>query len=97
MIGMPTSPHPPDYEGFGSFTDPYVRCEDKCNHDLAHGVLISDLFSSDGPYRMSTQLHIRRPAEYGDVDPTPDVTQLLASPSTSRRGQGQGEEHEGNS
>ncbi len=30
--------------------DPYRRCEDGCSHDLARGVLLSDLRDDDGPY-----------------------------------------------
>jgi len=30
--------------------DPYRRCEDGCSHDLARGVLLSDLRDGDGPY-----------------------------------------------
>ena len=90
MIGMTTSPHPPDYEGFGDWSDPYLRCEDRCNHDLAHGVLITDLFSSDGPYAgLFSKLHIRC------VEPT-NVTQLLTPPSTQRQQQEGDAEHEGN-
>ena len=29
--------------------DPYRRCEGGCTHDLARGVLVSDLARSDGP------------------------------------------------
>lgn len=30
--------------------DPYRRCEDTCNHDLARGVLVSELLDGDGPH-----------------------------------------------
>lgn len=30
--------------------DPYRRCEQKCNHDLARGVSIAELLGSDGPH-----------------------------------------------
>ena len=99
MIGMPPS-HPPDYEAFGDWSDPYLRCEDdKCNHDLARGVLVSEIVGPvDGPYTgLFSKLHLsRRAAEYRDVDPTPIVTQLLAVPSTQRQQQ-EGEEHESSS
>ncbi len=29
--------------------DPYRSCQDGCNHDLAPGVLVSDLLHRDGP------------------------------------------------
>ncbi len=29
--------------------DPYGTCLDGCNHDLAPGVLVSDLLAGDGP------------------------------------------------
>ncbi len=29
--------------------DPYRSCQEGCNHDLAPGVLVSDLLSGDGP------------------------------------------------
>ena len=30
--------------------DPYRRCEEHCNHDLARGVGVMDLLSGDGPH-----------------------------------------------
>jgi hypothetical protein len=36
--------------------DPYGRCERRCNHDLARGVLVSELLESDGPYPPSQLL-----------------------------------------
>ena len=30
--------------------DPYRRCEDHCNHDLARGVGVEELLSGDGPH-----------------------------------------------
>jgi len=29
--------------------DPYERCEQVCVHDLARGILVSELLSRDGP------------------------------------------------
>ncbi len=29
--------------------DPYRSCQEGCNHDLAPGVLVSDLLNGDGP------------------------------------------------
>jgi len=37
-------------EPFDVVHDPYRRCEDQCNHDLARGILVSDLLSGDGPH-----------------------------------------------
>lgn len=31
--------------------DPYRACHTNCGHDLAPGVLVSDLLRSDGPHR----------------------------------------------
>ncbi len=30
--------------------DPYRRCEEHCNHDLARGVGVMDLLAGDGPH-----------------------------------------------
>ena len=30
--------------------DPYLRCEDRCSHDLARGVTVVELLGTDGPY-----------------------------------------------
>ena len=30
--------------------DPYRRCEEHCNHDLARGIGVRDLLNSDGPH-----------------------------------------------
>jgi len=30
--------------------DAYAWCERGCNHDLARGILVSDLLSGDGPH-----------------------------------------------
>ena len=30
--------------------DPYRRCEETCNHDLARGVLVSELLGGEGPH-----------------------------------------------
>ncbi len=30
--------------------DPYRRCEEHCNHDLARGIGVSELLGSDGPH-----------------------------------------------
>lgn len=30
--------------------DPYRRCEERCNHDLARGIGVLDLLSGDGPH-----------------------------------------------
>ena len=30
--------------------DPYRRCEENCNHDLARGVTIAELLGGDGPH-----------------------------------------------
>ncbi len=30
--------------------DPYRRCEEHCNHDLARGIGVRDLLSGDGPH-----------------------------------------------
>ena len=99
MIGMPPS-HPPDYEAFSDWSDPYRTCEKTCNHDLARGVLVREIVGPvDGPYTgLFSKLHLsRRTAEYRDVDPTPIVTQLLVPPSTQRQQQEGEEEHEGTS
>jgi hypothetical protein len=37
-------------EPFDVIHDPYRRCEEQCNHDLARGVLVEDLLSGDGPH-----------------------------------------------
>lgn len=37
-------------EPFDVVHDPYRRCEEQCNHDLARGVLVEDLLSGDGPH-----------------------------------------------
>jgi hypothetical protein len=43
--GLPTSP--PAF-------DPYRGCEDGCSHDLAKGVLTSELLGGDGPFDLIT-------------------------------------------
>ncbi len=30
--------------------DPYRRCEEHCNHDLARGIGVADLLAGDGPH-----------------------------------------------
>ena len=30
--------------------DPYKRCEEHCNHDLAKGIGVADLLADDGPH-----------------------------------------------
>ena len=30
--------------------DPYRRCEEHCNHDLARGVTLAELLGADGPH-----------------------------------------------
>lgn len=37
-------------ETFEIVHDPYRRCEEQCNHDLARGILVSDLIADDGPH-----------------------------------------------
>ena len=37
-------------ETFDVVHDPYRRCEDQCNHDLARGILVSELLDGDGPH-----------------------------------------------
>ena len=34
----------------------YARCEQGCNHDVARGVLISELLGYDGPYPTQSAL-----------------------------------------
>lgn len=31
-------------------SDPYLRCDEGCTHDLARGVLVDDLIERDGPF-----------------------------------------------
>jgi len=41
--------------------DPYGGCTAACSHDLAAGVLISDLLRTDGPHVAYTLTDARRP------------------------------------
>jgi len=41
--------------------DPYRRCEGSCTHDLARGVLVSELLADEGPYPDSHPLLVFRP------------------------------------
>ncbi len=41
--------------------DPYRRCEGSCTHDLARGVLVSDLLADEGPFPDSHPLLSLRP------------------------------------
>lgn len=43
------------------YHDPYRRCEASCTHDLARGVLVSELLASDGPFPDSHPLLTFRP------------------------------------
>ncbi len=46
---MTTEPQPPAH-------DPYGGCEKICTHDLARGVLVSELLDEEGPYPNSHPL-----------------------------------------
>ena len=37
-------------EPFEMSHDPYRRCEQSCNHDLARGVSLDELLDRDGPH-----------------------------------------------
>jgi len=43
------------------YHDPYRRCEGSCTHDLARGVLVSELLAGDGPFPDSHPLLTFRP------------------------------------
>ena len=43
------------------YHDPYRRCEGSCTHDLARGVLVTELLAGDGPYPDSHPLLTFRP------------------------------------
>jgi len=58
-------------EPFDVVHDPYRRCEDQCNHDLARGILVSELLSGDGPHPPShliVNFSLQRAAVIGDDD-----------------------------
>ena len=48
-------------EGAQAIHDPYRRCEGSCTHDLARGVLVSELLNNEGPYPDSHPLLTFRP------------------------------------
>lgn len=41
----------------------YARCEQGCNHDVARGVLISELLGGDGPYPTQSSLLTQEQSE----------------------------------
>ncbi len=52
--------------------DPYRRCEEQCNHDLARGILVSDLLEGDGPHPPShliVNFSLQRSAFMDDDEP----------------------------
>ena len=60
-------------EPFDVVHDPYRRCEDQCNHDLARGILVSELLSGDGPHPPShliVNFTLQRAVVVGDDDGT---------------------------
>jgi hypothetical protein len=44
---MPMTRH---MDGYDVSHDPYRRCEQACNHDLARGVSLDELLGRDGPH-----------------------------------------------
>jgi hypothetical protein len=51
------------------YHDPYRRCEGSCTHDLARGVLVSELLDGDGPFPDSHPLLTFRPVMVRTVRP----------------------------
>jgi hypothetical protein len=50
--------------------DPYRRCEEHCNHDLARGIGVTDLLSGDGPHpaaHLIINFALQRAVVFGDA------------------------------
>ncbi len=61
--------------------DPYRSCQEGCNHDLAPGVLVSDLLHGDGPAPSLTLVfgHVRaRPVTAIPAPPAPATADSAA-------------------
>jgi hypothetical protein len=64
--------------------DPYRHCETQCNHDLARGVGIDELWAGDGPYppsQLIVNLSSTRPTLFDDELREAEVASLLSEAS----------------
>lgn len=55
------------------YHDPYRRCEGSCTHDLARGVLVSELLAADGPFPDSHPLLTFRPVVVRSTVPSMEI------------------------
>ena len=55
--------------------DPFRRCEEVCTHDLARGLLVSELLGGEGPYPDSHPLMLFRSLPRRNAPPAATVAE----------------------